>query len=536
MPINITSLSLGSSATGEKVANLISNIRRNAVRYEVIKNHRFEDILLTEPTICSQCHEIVYLFPTPFGKRCKLCKLTSHQKCLGHVHSSCIKNSKSVNTQNNINHEFKPKFFRTPTYCKHCGVMIKGFTSKQGLMCSANNCKMTIHYDCLELVCHPCDQLPHKKTCFNIRNIFQKEISINSQDVDPWKGSRKICIEDFDITGFLGTGSFSKVYLGKLKQSQNNEEFAIKVIKKTNPIVSSDPESVFTEMRALSFGRQHPFLTMVHYCFQSEDRLFFVMERVVGRDLVYHITKETKFSEDRARFYLAEIVLALIFLHSKQLIYRDLRLDNIILDKYGHCKLLDFGMSKELTQQQTTTRTFCGHPNYISPEVIRELDYSFSVDWWALGIVMFEMLCGYSPFYADDDEQTYCKIVKDQVQFPKFLSGQVISMLTGLLDKDPDKRLGCNIMDDGEQAILNHPFFLFENKDKQRIHQWEAIKGQCLKPPYIPTREDIDMLGHDQEDLCMTPVNSKELEKVSQKEFVHFSYCSEYFRTIAKLD
>lgn len=546
MPINVASLSSCSSATSESLAKLVLNIRRNAIKYvkkcETVKNHEFEDILLAEPTLCSQCHEFIFLFPTPFGKRCKLCKLTSHQKCLARIDSGCINNSKSVNLLNITHHKFKSEYFLTPTYCKHCGVMIKGFTSKQGLKCSVNNCKMTIHYDCQPGVCYPCGKLPLKKIGFNmkfysdvVKNLLGRESSIEDNDLDYW-ASQKICIEDFDIIGLLGVGSFSKVYLGKLKRSQSNEEFAIKAIKKNNPAVNSDPVSILTEMRVLNLGRNHPFLTTAHCCFQSKDRLFFVMEYVVGRDLVHHISKEGKFTEARTRFYSAEIVLALIFLHRKGFIHRDLKLENVILDKYGHCKLLDFGLSKELTQQQMTTRTFCGTPSYMSPEVIRESDYSFSVDWWALGVLMFEMLSGYSPFDVGDDEQLYKSILEDEIQFPRFLSEEATSMLGGFLSKDPHIRLGCNILDGCEEAILEHKFFLFNTKENSQAHQWAAIEARLIKPPYIPTAEYNDRLDLNQEDFCMTPVNSEELDRLSQNEFSHFSYYSEHFKSIARLN
>lgn len=538
MPINVSGGSLAEIVQFLQVFRL-STKRRNAVRYEVVKNHKFEDINLTEPTKCSQCHDTIWL---PFGKRCKSCKLTSHKKCLSSINSICIKsggsggtNNSHASTSNSNNHKFKPEYFFKPTWCHHCGVLIYGFWSRQGLECS--NCEMTIHYDCEQLVCQRiCRRLEAKKISIDlVRNLLGIESSSSRRQpiIYPWQ-SQKMSIENFEIIGLLGIGSFSKVYLAKLKQSQSNEEFAIKAIKKTNPVVNSDPESIFTEMRVLNLAKHHPFLTPVHCCFQSEERLYFVMEHVIGRDLVYHVTKSRKFTEDRARFYLAEIVLALIFLHANGFVYRDLKLDNIILDQYGHCKLIDFGMSKDLTHQHKTTRTFCGTPSYISPEVIREQDYSFSVDWWALGVLMFEMLSGYSPFEAPDDESLYRSIVNDEVQIPRPLSYEATSMLDGLLIKDPQTRLGCR--ERAEQDILDHRFFLFKTTDNLRTYQWELIKSQGMRPPYVPTEEDIGRLGHDQEVLRLSPVSPSKLQKVSQDEFTQFSYYSEHFETIASLN
>lgn len=536
MPINVSGVGLAEIVQGFLQGLRLSTKRRNAVRYEVVRNHKFEDIALTEPTKCSQCHDTIWSL---VGKRCKFCKLTSHKKCLGIINSICTKSCGDNNTNDNNgitsnsnNHQFKPKFFKTLTWCHHCGVLIKldfpAVWAPQGLECS--NCEMAVHYGCKQLVCQNlCCQIPAK-------NVLEIESSSTKRQptIYSWQ-SQKVSIKDFEIIGLLGEGSFSKVYQAKLKQSQGNEEFAIKVIKKTNPLVNSDPESILTEMRVLNLAKHHPFLTLVHCCFQSEGRLFFVMEHVIGRDLVYHVTKSKKFTEDRARFYLAEIVLALIFLHANGFVYRDLKLDNVILDQCGHCKLIDFGMSKELTYQYKTTRTFCGTPNYISPEVIREQEYSFSVDWWALGVLMFEMLFGYSPFEAPDDESLYRSIVEDEVQIPpESLSREAFSMLNELLIKDPKTRLGCR--ERGEQDILDHEFFQFRTADNPRTYRWELIRSQRIKPPYVPTREDMERLGHDQEDLRLEPVSPSKLQKVPQDEFAQFSYYSDYFKTIARLN
>ncbi|CAH1392754.1 unnamed protein product [Nezara viridula] len=200
-----------------------------------------------------------------------------------------------------------------------------------------------------------------------------------------------------------------------LKQTRQKQ-----VLKKDVIIQDDDVDCTMTEKRILALAAKHPFLTALHSCFQTKERLFFVMEYVNGGDLMFQIQRARKFDEPRARFYAAEVTLA------------DLKLDNILLDNEGHCKLADFGMCKEGIIDGVTTTTFCGTPDYIAPEILQELEYGPSVDWWALGVLMYEMMAGQPPFEADNEDDLFESILHDDVLYPVWLSKEAVAILKGV--------------------------------------------------------------------------------------------------------
>ncbi|KAK7148208.1 hypothetical protein R3I93_012508 [Phoxinus phoxinus] len=334
--------------------------------------------------------------------------------------------------------------------------------------------------------------------------------------------TKRMMLDDFSFIKVLGKGSFGKVMLAELRGT--DEVFAVKVLKKDVILQDDDVDCTMTEKRILALARKHPYLTQLYCCFQTKDRLFFVMEYVNGGDLMFQIQRSRKFDEARSRFYAAEVTSALMFLHQNGVIYRDLKLDNILLDAEGHCKLADFGMCKEGILDGITTTTFCGTPDYIAPEILQELEYGPSVDWWALGVLMYEMMAGQPPFEADNEDDLFESILHDDVLYPVWLSKEAVSILKAFMTKSPSKRLGCVESQGLEEAIKVHPFF--------KEIDWVLLETRKIKPPFKPrikTKRDVNNFDQDftREEPVLTPVEDAIIKQINQDEFKGFSYCGD---------
>lgn len=285
--------------------------------------------------------------------------------------------------------------------------------------------------------------------------------------------SAKISIDDFELLQVLGKGSFGKVMLARKKGQ--DQLFAIKILKKDVIVQNEELEHTQTERRVLQSVR-HPFLVRLYYSFQSEDRLYFVMDYVNGGELFYHMQREGRFDEARARYYLAEIVCAIGYLHRKGIVYRDLKLENLLLDTAGHVLVTDFGLCKEGLAFGNTTNTFCGTPEYLAPEIVEDADYGTPVDWWSVGIVGYEMMTGRSPFNAADHESLFREILEAEIYYPPTLSAEAVDLLKHLLEREPKRRLGSGPSDSEE--IKAHAFF--------DTIDFAKLEAKELPPPFVP--------------------------------------------------
>jgi serine/threonine protein kinase len=287
---------------------------------------------------------------------------------------------------------------------------------------------------------------------------------------DEYPDSRSIGPEDFEGLGILGKGSFGEVFL--VRDLRNSRIYAMKVLRKDKVLGSNIVRYAFTERNIMS-GISHPFIVKLQYAFQTKEKLAFVMEYCSGGDLSYYIHKDGTFTEERARIYICEILLALEELHNNGIIFRDLKPENVVLDEEGHCKLTDFGLSKEGVRDGMLLRSFCGSIAYLAPEMIKRQGHCKSVDWYLLGVVLYEMLHGIPPYYSQNRDQLFHNIVRAKLQIGKHVSDRSAHLISKLLLRNPSKRLGASRRD--AEEIKEHPFFEGVN--------WDAVKNRQLKPP-----------------------------------------------------
>ncbi|KAI6247082.1 cAMP-dependent protein kinase type 2 [Erysiphe necator] len=281
----------------------------------------------------------------------------------------------------------------------------------------------------------------------------------------------KYSLSDFEILRTLGTGSFGRVHL---VQSNHNQRFyAVKVLKK-NQVVKMKQVEHTNDERSMLQEVKHPFLITLWGTFQDSKNLYMVMDFVEGGELFSLLRKSQRFPNPVAKFYAAEVTLALEYLHKRDIIYRDLKPENLLLDRHGHLKITDFGFAKRVVD---ITWTLCGTPDYLAPEVVSSKGYNKSVDWWSLGILIFEMLCGYTPFWdGGSPMKIYENILKGRVRYPPYIHPDAQDLLQRLITADLTKRLGN--LHGGADCIKNHPWFSEVT--------WERLVKKDIDAPYIP--------------------------------------------------
>ncbi|XP_063888462.1 serine/threonine-protein kinase N2-like isoform X8 [Scylla paramamosain] len=330
-------------------------------------------------------------------------------------------------------------------------------------------------------------------------------------------------MEQFRLISVLGRGHFGKVILGQYKNTA--EYFAIKALKKGDIIARDEVESLLAEKRIFEVANsvRHPFLVNLFACYQTETHVCFVMEYAAGGDLMMHIHADV-FDEPRAVFYAACVVLGLQYLHDNRIIYRDLKLDNLLLDTEGYVKIADFGLCKEGMGYGDRTGTFCGTPEFLAPEVLTETSYTRAVDWWGLGVLIFEMLVGESPFPGDDEEEVFDSIVNDEVRYPRFLSIEAVAIMRKLLRKHPDRRLGASEKD--AEDVKKQQFF--------RSVCWDDLLQRKVKPPFVPTVTSPEDVSNFDEEFTLEkpaltpPKDPRHLNESDQTLFKDFNYMADW--------
>ncbi|KAK3531448.1 hypothetical protein QTP70_020526 [Hemibagrus guttatus] len=352
----------------------------------------------------------------------------------------------------------------------------------------------------------------------------QKRREIRDEEEDDEEEEQfHFSLRNFKCIAVLGRGHFGKVLLAEY--SITGEMFAIKALKKRDIVARDEVDSLMCEKRIFETVNsvRHPFLVNLFACFQTKEHVCFVMEYAAGGDLMMHIHADV-FSEARAMFYAACVVLGLQFLHEHRIVYRDLKLDNLLLDMEGYVKIADFGLCKEGMGFRDRTSTFCGTPEFLAPEVLTETSYTRAVDWWGLGVLIFEMLVGESPFPGDDEEEVFDSIVNDEVRYPRFLSTESISIMRRLLRRNPERRLGGGERD--AEEVKKHLFF--------RSIDWSRLLARKMKPPFVPTIHGAsDVSNFDDEFTSEAPVftpprDTRPLSREEQEMFADFDYIADW--------
>jgi serine/threonine protein kinase len=330
-------------------------------------------------------------------------------------------------------------------------------------------------------------EITGKPHCFGVFHPTRDPyylVARNEAEMMKWvraiRGDDKVGLVDFDVVSKLGQGNFGKVVLVK-KKSANPKPgvgpkfYAMKILEKEKIIARKDVAHANAERRILQ-QIKHPFIVRLHYAFQTGEKLYMVMDFVSGGDLYFHLRRLQRFDLELVRKWLCELVLAIEYLHSMNIVYRDLKPENVLIDSQGHLHLADFGLSKQSESEDEALKTFCGTPYYVAPEMLtKNRRYTKGVDWWSLGVLCHELLVGQPPFYSGNVDRVYEKIAKDEIRFPGFVVEEPRKLIKALLQRDPKARLGAA---KGGEELKQHEFF--------RGVDWSAVFEQRVETGFCP--------------------------------------------------
>ncbi|CAH1981370.1 unnamed protein product [Acanthoscelides obtectus] len=320
---------------------------------------------------------------------------------------------------------------------------------------------------------------------------------------------RRVDMSHFDLLKVLGTGAYGKVFLVRKRGgSDNGRLYAMKVLKKATIVQKKKTtEHTKTERQVLEAVRDNPFLVTLHYAFQTDAKLHLILDYVAGGELFTHLYQRDHFTEDEVRIYIGEIILALERLHSLGIIYRDIKLENILVDESGHIVLTDFGLSKGLEGEQGDRRaySFCGTIEYMAPEVVKggTQGHDIAVDWWSVGVLTYELLTGASPFTVEGERNTQQeisrRILRTTPPIPDYLGREVSDFISKLLVKDPRRRLGGG--EEDAKELKRHSFF--------KSLDWEKLARKEIPAPFKPIiKNELDVSNFSEEFTAMPPTDS----------------------------
>eukprot|EP00411_Alexandrium_monilatum_P020149 CAMPEP_0175251506 /NCGR_PEP_ID=MMETSP0093-20121207/35697_1 /TAXON_ID=311494 /ORGANISM="Alexandrium monilatum, Strain CCMP3105" /LENGTH=328 /DNA_ID=CAMNT_0016545771 /DNA_START=70 /DNA_END=1056 /DNA_ORIENTATION=+ len=320
-------------------------------------------------------------------------------------------------------------------------------------------------------------------------------------------------LDDFALVKVLGKGSYGKVML--VRGTRDNNLYAMKMLRKENVVKRNQVEHTKTE-RAVLETVSHPFIVTLHYAFQTPKKLYMVMEYCPGGELFFHLSRAGRFTEGKTRFYVAETSSAVAYLHRLNVIYRDLKPENLLIDGEGHVKITDFGLSKEGIEDNHSAMTMCGTPEYLAPEILDKKGHGKAVDWYSVGALTYEMLTGLPPFYTKDRQKLFERIRRSELAYPDYITPLAKGFLQSLLQRDPDRRLGGSPA--GGNDVKNQPFF--QGLD------WAALDGRRIQPPFRPNLQKGDDVKYFEKDFVAQPVVNSEVGEVGRdvKHFEGFTY------------
>eukprot|EP00479_Gromia_sphaerica_P013959 TRINITY_DN804_c0_g1_i5.p1 TRINITY_DN804_c0_g1~~TRINITY_DN804_c0_g1_i5.p1 ORF type:complete len:366 (+),score=74.24 TRINITY_DN804_c0_g1_i5:239-1336(+) len=281
-----------------------------------------------------------------------------------------------------------------------------------------------------------------------------------------------IRLEELQVIGTLGKGSFGHVQLVNLKEEGEEKTYALKAVSKAQVVELGQQDHVMSEKNVMA-RLNNPFLINLYCTFNTKNCLYFLLEVALGGELFTVLRNRTYFDEATARFYAASVVLAFEYLHERDIIYRDLKPENLLLDDKGYLKVTDFGFAKVCPDR---TYTLCGTPDYLAPEMVTGQGHGKGIDWWTLGVLIYEMLASYPPFYDEDPLKTYAKIMQGNPYYPRHFTKDAVLLIKGLLESKPTQRLG--VIQGGVDRIKQHAWF--------EGYDWEGLKNRTIKAPIIP--------------------------------------------------